>query len=346
MHRSIRSAIKVTRNVNRSRFPSAVIGSSRAMTTSMIHATKNTSRNVAFAACGVVAIGSAAYFAADAKSGVDIAAVKEAILDIYESNNDLGPFFVRLAWHASGTYCKTTKNGGSGGGATMRFDPEINHGANAGLSKAQAALEPVKKKFPDLSYADLWTLAAVTVIEEMGGPTIGWQSGRVDKTSGIHCTPNGRLPDADLGTPDATIKHIRSIFYRMGFNDQEIVALAGAHALGRCHTNYSGYDGPWTRAPTTFSNEYFRLLLDENWHIRNWDGPSQWENDDEDLMMLHSDMAFIWDKEFKKYVKMYADDEELFFKDFASAFQKLEELGCSFPASTSGGSDKPWWKFW
>ena len=82
--------------VNRSRFPSAVIGSSRAMTTSLNHATKNTSRNVAFAACGAVAIGSAVYFAADAKSGVDIAAVKEAILDIYDSNNDLGPFFVRL----------------------------------------------------------------------------------------------------------------------------------------------------------------------------------------------------------------------------------------------------------
>ena len=46
-----------------------------------------------------------------------------------------------------------------------------------------------------------------------------------------------------------------------GFNDAEIVALLGAHALGRCHPDRSGFDGPWTRAETTFSNEFFRLLV-------------------------------------------------------------------------------------
>jgi catalase (peroxidase I) len=54
--------------------------------------------------------------------------------------------------------------------------------------------------------------------------------------------------------------HLRVIFNRMGFNDQEIVALSGAHALGRCHTDRSGFEGPWQFSPTTFSNEYFRLL--------------------------------------------------------------------------------------
>lgn len=47
----------------------------------------------------------------------------------------------------------------------------------------------------------------------------------------------------------------------MGFNDAETVALIGAHAVGRCHTDRSGHWGPWTNAETTFSNEYFRLLL-------------------------------------------------------------------------------------
>jgi cytochrome c peroxidase len=51
----------------------------------------------------------------------------------------------------------------------------------------------------------------------------------------------------------------------MGFNDQEIVALSGAHALGRCHRDRSGFDGPWSHSPTTFSTEYFRLLLEEKW---------------------------------------------------------------------------------
>lgn len=294
------------------------------------------------AVAGIATGAAMVHFGAEAKTGVDVGKVKEAIIEVYETNNDLGPFFVRLAWHASGTYSKHSKDGGSGGGATMRFSPEIKHGANAGLSEAQALLEPVKAKFPELSYADLWTLAAVTVIEEMGGPAIKWQQGRKDAESGKQCTPDGRLPDGDSGTPESNIKHIRAIFYRMGFNDREIVALAGAHALGRCHKDRSGFEGPWTRAPTTFSNEYFRLLLEDKWTLRQWDGPSQWENEAGDLMMLHADMAFIWDKDFKKYVEMYAADEELFFKDFSAAFQKLEELGCTFDKAAA----KPWYQFW
>ncbi len=54
--------------------------------------------------------------------------------------------------------------------------------------------------------------------------------GRVDQTDGTKCPPNGRLPDASQGA-----QHLRDVFYRMGFNDQEIVALSGAHTLGRCH---------------------------------------------------------------------------------------------------------------
>ena len=147
-------------------------------------------------------------------------------------------------------------------------------------------LEPIKRKYPTISYADLYTLAAVVAIEEMGGPAIKWRSGRSDKPDGSHCTPDGRLPDAAQGQD-----HLRDIFYRMGFNDQEIVALSGAHALGRCHTDRSGFKGPWTRAPTTFSNEYFRLLLEEKWTPKKWSGPDQFEDPSGDLMMLPSDMA-------------------------------------------------------
>jgi cytochrome c peroxidase len=61
----------------------------------------------------------------------------------------------------------------------------------------------------------------------------------------------------------------------MGFNDQEIVALVGAHALGRCHPDRSGFEGPWTFSPTTFTNDYYKLLFDEKWVWRKWNGPKQ-----------------------------------------------------------------------
>jgi len=114
----------------------------------------------------------------------------------------------------------------------------------------------------------------------------------------------------------------------MGFNDQEMVALSGAHAIGRCHTNASGYDGPWTFAETTFSNEYYRLLLEEKWTKKKWSGPMQFEDKTGKIMMLPTDMALIEDPEFLKWVSAYAKDEALFFKDYAAAFGKLLELGC------------------
>jgi hypothetical protein len=175
----------------------------------------------------------------------------------------MAPTLVRLAWHASGTYDARDGSGGSNG-ATMRFPQESEWGANAGLKIARDFLEPIKQKYPSITYADLWTLAGATAIEEMGGPQIPWRGGRVDSTAPT-TVPDGRLPAADSGCVAADVAHLRSIFGRMGFSDREIVALAGAHAVGRCHTEASGYWGPWTNAETTFSNEYFRLLLEEKW---------------------------------------------------------------------------------
>lgn len=89
---------------------------------------------------------------------------------------------VRLAWHSSGTYNKETRSHGSNG-ATMRFSPESSDPANKGLDLAQKFLEPIKKEYPEISYSDLWILAAYVAIEEMGGPHIPFKAGRVDKTS-------------------------------------------------------------------------------------------------------------------------------------------------------------------
>jgi len=105
-----------------------------------------------------------------AKEAVDLAKVREAIVEVIDSDAEkrgdgtsLAGTFIRLAWHCSGTYSKVDSSGGSNG-ARMRFEPEASWGANAGLKDvAQKALEPVKAKFPEMSYADLYTYAGMYV---------------------------------------------------------------------------------------------------------------------------------------------------------------------------------------
>ena len=87
----------------------------------------------------------------------------------------------------------------------MRFDPESKHGANNGLNVARDLFEGVKKEFPWISYGDLWTLAGVAAIQELGGPKVPWRPGRIDGFA-AQCTPDGRLPDAAQGAD-----HVRNV---------------------------------------------------------------------------------------------------------------------------------------
>ncbi|KAJ9220873.1 CAZyme family AA2 [Paecilomyces variotii] len=242
-----------------------------------------------------------------------------------------GPIFVRLAWHSAGTYDKETDTGGSNG-AGMRYEQEGGDPANAGLEHARAFLEPVKARHPWITYSDLWTLAGVTALKEMGGPDVDWKPGRTDYVDDSKLPPRGRLPDGAQGAD-----HIRHIFYRMGFNDQEIVALSGAHNLGRTHKDRSGFNGPWVNNPTRFSNQYFKLLLNLEWKLTTLDnGFKQFiyvdedlpeDEQDEPLMMLPTDMALVSDPGFEPWVRKYAEDKDLFFDHFAKAYGKLLELG-------------------
>ncbi|OSX65959.1 hypothetical protein POSPLADRAFT_1043507 [Postia placenta MAD-698-R-SB12] len=250
-----------------------------------------------------------------------IADIMEEAADKNYDDGSYGPVLVRLAWHASGTYDKETGTGGSNY-ATMRFEPEALHGANNGLHVARGIMEGIHEQFPWISYGDLWTLGGVCAIQEMGGPKIPWRPGRIDGFA-PQATPDGRLPDGAQGA-----QHLRNVFYRMGFNDQEIVALSGAHALGRCHRDRSGFEGPWTFSPVTVSNEYYRLLLEEKWVWRKWDGPKQLQDKTtRSLMMLPSDYALTQDKAFRKWVEAYAKDQDVWFKDFSNVISHLFELG-------------------
>merc|ERR1719198_936322 len=125
---------------------------------------------------------------------------------------------VRLAWHCCGSYSKEAGNGGSDG-ATMRFKPEASHGGNAGLGNARDLLEPIKAKYPGITYADLYIYAGKVAIEHMGGPEIAFQVGRTDAdkvaapAEDKRFSPDGRLPDGGVpgDNPDRakTIQHLR-----------------------------------------------------------------------------------------------------------------------------------------
>lgn len=209
----------------------------------------------------------------------------------------------------------------------MRYEAEGGDPANAGLQHARVFLEPLKQKHPWITYSDLWTLASVVAVREMGGPDIPWQAGRTDYVDDKKLPPRGRLPDGAQGAD-----HIRFIFGRMGFSDQEIVALSGAHNLGRCHSDRSGFEGAWVNNPTRFSNTYFNLMASRDWREKTLEnGVRQFVHYDEDaeeeLMMLPTDLALLEDEEFRPWVERYGKDREVFFADFARAFAKLVELG-------------------
>ena len=229
---------------------------------------------------------------------------------------------MRVAWHSSGTFDKSDGSGGANG-ATMRFEPEASDGANAGLHIVHDLLHPVKSKFPTVSFSDIWAAAGCVAVESLGGPEVPFNLGRQDTPEGGPVPPNGRLPDAAQGA-----QHLRDVFYRMGFDDRDIVALSGGHTLGRCHKSRSGYDGPWTANILKFDNSYYKNLMELEWTKREWDGPEQFADPSGRYMMLPTDMALRTDPAFAPIAAEYAADQEKFFKDFSSAYARLMALGC------------------
>jgi hypothetical protein len=203
-----------------------------------------------------------------------------AMMDAPEwDDGSYAPILIRLAWHASATYDRHSRTGGSDG-ATMRLITEAADPDNAGLEYARAILEPIKARHPGISYADLWILAAYAALEHTGGPVIEFRAGRRDSSDPARCPPNGRLPDPQHGLQpgeDADGRpngwrdlaaYMRALFDRLGFSEREAVALlCGGHAYGRCHTSRSGFAGAWVEAPTIWSNEYAKDMVGDEWRL-------------------------------------------------------------------------------
>lgn len=238
-----------------------------------------------------------------------------------------GPILIRLSWHDAGVFM--TGKGGCPNAAMRHVQGgEAKFAANAGLpTVALTLLGPISQKYcPGLiSHADLWALAANVAVRVMGGPDMVTRFGRPDAKShsdGV-TSQEGRLPDGDKG-----VDHLRAIFHAKGFSDEEIVALSGAHTVGRCHLGRSGFDGPWTEHPLKFDNAYYKEMLTKSYTSETTSkGCPQHRHAASGTMMLVADVALLQDPQFKVHVQTYADDQAAFFADFTKAWKKLQELG-------------------
>jgi len=251
------------------------------------------------------------------------------ILELLQGHSAWATSMFRLSWHDAGTYCKYCSIRG-GPHANMRFPQVAADPADAGLDVPRNRLAKVYALYQyNITLADFWQFAAVVCIEFMTGPHVPFRPGRIDLDE-TQNTPPDRLPDAAFGFPDfkVTATYLKDIFYRMGFNDQEIVALSGGHTIGECHKQYSGFDGPWTNTPTVFDNSYFIEIVNWNWVVTN--GTKQYQDTTfpgDGLMMLQSDLALVAVPEFRKWAILYSQNKARFFVDFTNAFEKLQELG-------------------
>ncbi|WP_213578319.1 catalase/peroxidase HPI [Rhodococcus sp. USK13] len=209
-------------------------------------------------------------------AAVDLDALKRDIEEVMTTSHELwpadfghyGPLFVRMAWHAAGTYRITDGRGGAGAGM-QRFAPLNSWPDNANLDKARRLLWPVKKKYgKTVSWADLMVFAGNVALESMGFATFGFAGGRVDRWEpeedvywGPELTwlgddrytgdrdlekPLGAVqmgliyvnPEGPNGNPDplAAATDIRETFARMAMNDVETAALiVGGHTFGKAH---------------------------------------------------------------------------------------------------------------
>ena len=214
-------------------------------------------------------------YAAEFKT-LDLDAVKRDIDEVMTTSQDwwpadfghYGPLFIRMAWHAAGTYRISDGRGGAGTGM-QRFAPLNSWPDNGNLDKARRLLWPVKQKYGrKLSWADLMVFAGNCALESMGFTTFGFGGGRADvwePDEDVYWGPEDSWlgderytgerelenplaavqmgliyvnPEGPNGVPDplAAARDIRETFRRMAMNDEETVALiAGGHTFGKTH---------------------------------------------------------------------------------------------------------------
>ncbi|KAL4857580.1 putative L-ascorbate peroxidase 6 [Chlorella vulgaris] len=213
------------------------------------------------------------------------------------------PVMVRLVFHDAGTFSAATGDGGVNASIRFELDRPDNFGLKRGWNVIEAAALRLKGTAADglVSKADLVVLAAAYGVRITGGPAMRVAVGRLDAAA---ADPDGRMPELDFSAQQQLAN-----FADKGLDAQEFVALCGSHTLGS-----KGYGDP-----VTFDNTYYKTLLAAPWTDK--------KNEMAQHTGIATDHVLADDPTCRPLIQRYAADQPAFFRDFASAFEKMSCVG-------------------
>jgi len=252
----------------------------------------------------------------------------------------------------------------------MRFPGEYERTENYGLVDTVKLLQPIRDRHAasGLQYGDLYTLAGVVAVEELGGPKVPWRAGRKDQDAS-EIPPAFRMINANIVEEvlNKVIGIHKDQVLGQGFKEREMIALFGVRTIGgaiiknfnRDTKSFEGWlprNGPWTDNPTVFDNSYFKNLVrtdlkyvpmnivsplygkEKGMYI--WLEPEDLDSDDDfrlTLGLLQSDFAYRPEgsgnvRMGRRIVKEYAENQDKWFADFSAAFSRFLEIGCDAAA--------------
>lgn len=215
------------------------------------------------------------------------------------------PAFVRLAFHDAADY----RAGVGGANASIRFPESLAHPVNRGLASTIEWLSGKRDEYQEItgceiSWADLIATAGAVAVKKCDGPNIPVRLGRRDAE---------QAGNFDLiPIPEMNINQLIARFKEMNLSISDLVALSGAHTLGK------GENGPFTEDLFTFNNSYFKCLLYPGESVQQQEGAA---------VLLLSDKALLQNEISRNIVQEYAIDNARFFRDFTAAYIRLSELG-------------------
>ena len=232
--------------------------------------------------------------------------------DYIDNKPYYGGWFVKLAWQCANTFRQTDYLGGCNG-ARIRFSPQKDWNENIGMNEVLNLLQSVKDKFQDnLSWADLIVLAGTTALEEASGMSYDFCGGRTDALDG---SGSESLNQLNYPNKIAEFKDRKTL---MGLTNREMVALQ-AQIRSRESQLKLGYNGSWMGG--AWGNDYYKILLNEKWiPVSNKEAKAE---NNANIFMISSDLVMLYDAPLLAIVQEYASDNNLFLKEFKTAWTKI-----------------------